>query len=154
MVLFQRSCLWSGQTIYDMWALSAFNFFCGAPILLIGVFDRDLSKEYVARNPQTFRSGMNKQDLNFRVLLRWSIAAVLYAVVIFYGASLVSGFGSGTTFLTTPVGNAEGGGLAVFGTVIFLCLVMAMTLKAIIETKTFVRGEGLRKLLCCELKYR
>mgnify|MGYP003920508389 CR=1 FL=1 len=150
--LFQIDCLWSGQSLYENWMLAGFNFFVGAPIVFIGFFDRDISKDFMRRYPETYASGMRGEAFNWRIVTRWAVAAILYAVALYFFGTLMQGFGENSPFMNSLAGNSAGGGLAVSGTVIYLSLIIAMTLKSCIETKSVVWGEGLWAGLTCRLK--
>lgn len=41
----------SGTTLYESWVYTGFNFILGLPIIIFGILDRDLSEEFVLRNP-------------------------------------------------------------------------------------------------------
>jgi len=138
MIVFQSRCLFSGTPLYDQWVVSSLNFVAGFPILFTGLFDRDLEKDYVRRNPIVYESGPNNEPLTLRITLRWILLTVVHLLTIYYlsGPSLSDGGGITSAFVGLMSnedpeipGDGEGGDLKVFGTVIYANLIFTLAYK-------------------------
>ena len=152
MIVFGRKCLYSGTPLYDMWVISMLNFLAGIPILFLGMFDRDLDREYVKRNPIVYKSGPNNEHLTLRVSLRWVLLTVVHIFAIYSLSEnpLAGGSGGGgvTSAFTGLMHNAdrdspgdgEGGDLKVFGTSIFTYLIFTLAYKVLYESRSIING--------------
>lgn len=50
-------------------AIQFFNlFYTSFPIIILGVYDTDLSREYVYRNPRLYECGVKNQLFNVRII--------------------------------------------------------------------------------------
>jgi magnesium-transporting ATPase (P-type) len=141
LLVFSPRTLYSGTPLYDNWVYSGFNFVCGFPILLLGMFDRDLEPSYVKQHPELYSSGPNNEHLSLRVFLRWVILCVCHSLLISYLCmySLIIGGGMSSAFkglmarLDMP-GEGEGGDLKVYGTTVFTALVWVLAIKVGLST--------------------
>ena len=148
-ICYSSKTLYSGQILFDPWVYAGYNFICVFPILFLGCFDRDLEKEYVKRNPHLYSAGPKGEHLNGRVLLRWMGVCILSTITIFYMNLTALGVGGGMTsayrglmkYADNYPGDGEGGSLVIFGTTIYSCLIMAMALKVLYESRTLIHGE-------------
>ena len=108
----------SGQTFYESWVYSGFNFFVGLIPLAMGFFDEDVSKETVNRYPSLYAAGLHRMDLN--------VTNTAYATLEAIAASLLIYFITKGTF-QTPKGiwNKDGKLLDLwsFGTVVYVGMV-------------------------------
>ncbi|KAF4029843.1 Pleckstrin homology domain-containing proteinoLip ATPase C [Phytophthora infestans] len=113
-------------------SLFIFNFFNGQsgapllelllalPIIVIGVFDQDISEDVVLRFPQLYRRGQHNSDLNMRVFSRTILNSVAHALICFYGCY---------------AGNRHTNyGLYVIGTLFYTILLGTMNLKVSLLT--------------------
>ena len=144
-----RSALYSGTPLFDMWVLSAFNFVCGWPILLLGMFDRDLDKEYVKKNPHLYAAGPNNEHMAMRTTFRWIILVLVHANVIYFlcasaldsGGAQTSAFkGLMSNIRSDHPGDGDGSGIKVFGTTVFMVLNWTLGLKVLIESGSIIHG--------------
>ena len=140
MMLYSVKCLHSGTTLYDSWVLSVFNFVgASIPIIFAAVFDRDLQRDYVMRNPEVYQSGPRKEFMSLRTFIRWAFICVVHVFTVYYFTAPALQLGGGVTSAfkglmgnfssQRDVGDGEGGDLKVFGTTIFGNLVYVVTLK-------------------------
>eukprot|EP00667_Euglena_gracilis_P000907 EG_transcript_907 len=76
---------WTGQSLFDGWALAAYNvFFTSLPILVVGALDRDVWDEQSFRDhPTLYENGLKNLDFNRKVFLGWFINSIYHAVVCF-----------------------------------------------------------------------
>ena len=140
MMVYSVKCLHSGTTLYDSWVLSVFNFVgASMPVIFLAMFDRDLSRDYVMRNPEVYQSGPRKEFMSLRVFIRWTILCAVHVFTIYYFTAPTLQLGGGVTSAfdglmgnfssRRSVGDGEGGGIKVFGTTIYGNLVYVVTLK-------------------------
>ena len=136
LVLFSKMNFYSGTPVFDMWVLSAFNFVCGWPILLLGLFDRDFEKSYVKKNPILYSAGPNNEHMALRITLRWVILVVIHSHIIYFLCQYcLTGPGGGSSafkglmYNIDNPGDGDGGDIKSFGTTIFTCLVFALGYK-------------------------
>eukprot|EP00986_Skeletonema_menzelii_P004761 scaffold1665_cov149-Skeletonema_menzelii.AAC.11 len=152
MMVYSVKSLHSGTTLFDPWVLSVFNFVgASLPIVFMAIFDRDLSRDYVMRNPEVYQSGPRKEYMSLRTFIRWVVICVVHVFTVYYFTAPPLQLGGGVTSAykglmanfssRRSVGDGEGGGLKVFGTTIFGNLVYIVTLKALLETRSIINGE-------------
>jgi len=150
MATFSSSNLFSGEPLFDMWALSAFNFVCGFPILFLGFFDRDLDREYVKRHPSLYAAGPNNEPLCLRVTLRWVVIVFFHVAIIYNTCTPAELVGGGMTSAfrglmsnedTDTPGNGEGGDIKVFGTMVYTILNFTLVLKVLYESSSLIHGK-------------
>jgi len=149
LIVYSQFTFYSGTPLFDMWVLSSFNFVCGIPILLFGMFDRDLDKEYVKSHPHLYAAGPNNEHMCMRTTLRWVALIFIHVNIIFYlcRAGITDG-GSITSapnglMVYTPKdqpGDGDGGDLKVFGTTVFMVLNWMLALKVLLESGSIIHG--------------
>ncbi|OEU10945.1 phospholipid-translocating P-type ATPase [Fragilariopsis cylindrus CCMP1102] len=81
LILFNTQTLFSGTTLYDQWILSGFNFVIFFPIFFLGMFDRNLEKNYVKKNPGVYKATQQKEVIAPRILLRWFLTVFVYVSI-------------------------------------------------------------------------
>lgn len=142
-----RISFYSGTPVFDMWVLSAFNFVCGWPIIFLGMFDRDLEKDYVKKNPQLYASGPNNEHMSLRTTFRWIALVLIHTNVIYFLCSLCLSVGGSMTTYTKGLmvyhdvpGDGEGGGIKIFGTTIFMVLNWTLGIKVLYESGAIING--------------
>ncbi|GMH82158.1 hypothetical protein TrVE_jg12998 [Triparma verrucosa] len=137
---------WSGRPLYDEWVIGMFNFILGWPILLIGIFDRDISREFAKLHPRTYLVGRENQDLSRRVIFRWASLGILHAAIIYFATYWCYGNGMSGSFVSyapyvSGFANGSGEDLASYGTVVYTTLIVTLTVKAMFETRSFINGQ-------------
>ena len=77
---------YSGQMVYDEWALAGYNvIFTSLPVLIIGFFEQDVGAQTSIAYPILYRPGQTDGKLNFKPLfIGWNIEAFWHAIVVFY----------------------------------------------------------------------
>jgi len=125
------------------------NFVAAFPIIMLGLFDRCLSKEYVKRNPEVYKATKDNELITFRTLLRWVLTVFMHLFTLYYFTVPPQGSGGGMTssFVglmrnedeDTP-GNGEGGDLKSGGTVTFTCMIILLAYKVLYESKSLLHG--------------
>jgi len=80
--------------MYDGWSITLFNIiFTGLPIIVYGIFEKDVTPGMVRRYPQLYEDGQKKHDFSIRLLLYWLCTGIYQAFVIFFGMYLVYKYG-------------------------------------------------------------
>jgi len=148
LIAYTPYAFYSGTPLFDQWVLSAFNFVCTWPILFLGMFDRDLEKDYAKNNPNLYAAGLNNEPLCLRVTFRWVALFFLHVIVIFFAADPILGsLGGGITSAFKGLmhnadypGDGEGGNIKLYGTVIFMILNWTLALKVLLESGSIIHG--------------
>ena len=143
LVVFNGETVYSGTPLFDAWIIAMLNFVAGIPIMVLGLFDRCLEKDYIKENPEVFQATMNNELITVRVASRWVILTFSHIFVLYYGTlpQLSQGGGMTSAFFgrlshdegDTP-GQAEGGDLQSVGTVTFTCLIIMLAYKVSLIT--------------------
>ena len=140
LMLYCRVSFYGGTPVFDMWVLSAFNFVCAAPIGFFGMFDRDLEKDYVRKNPHLYAAGPNNEHMSMRTTLRWIGLVFVHVNVIYYLCASALDSGGGTTsafkglmssWSRDSPGDGDGSGLKIFGTTMFIVLNWTLAIKVL-----------------------
>ena len=149
LIVFSREAYYSGEPLFDMWAMSSFNFVNGFGILLFGMFDRDVDRDYVKQNPILYAAGPNNEHMALRVTFRW-IALVLLHVNLIYFMTELCFAGGGTqssafrglmyNVSREVPGDGDGSDLKVFGNVIFVILNWVLAAKVLYESGSIIHG--------------
>jgi phospholipid-translocating ATPase len=98
--MFQAYCGYTGTSLHEQWSLSMFNtLFTSLPVLVMGIFDKDLSAITLLAVPELYTKGQKNGAFSFRLFFGWMLIAVAHAAIAFYipmymfGLSDVSGTG-------------------------------------------------------------
>ena len=82
-------CLWngySGQILFERWTIGLYNvMFTALPVIVIGVFDKNISSENLVRVPQLYQSGPRCEFFNHRVFASWVANSLFHSALMFYG---------------------------------------------------------------------
>lgn len=150
LMVYASSNVFSGTPLFDQWVLSMFNFIAFFPILFLGMFDRDLEKDYVRKNPQVYAPGPNNEYITNRTILRWVSLVFIHTFLIYYtcmpcitrAGGMTSAFkGLMSKSDTDHPGDGEGGDLKVFGTTLYTVLMVVLCYKVLFESRSLVYGE-------------
>jgi len=120
---------WSGQTFYERFTLTAYNIvWTLVPIVVLGIFDKDVDDNYVLEHPQLYRTGPSRYYFNFKVFWGWVFTAVWHSLVLYGMVGLA--FDQSNVF-------PDGRSLDLFsmGTVSYTCVVITVNLKLALETR-------------------
>lgn len=72
----------SGTSHYQSYIYTAFNFILGLPIIMYGIFDRDLSEDFVLAHPQVYVTSKLNRLLDLKTILAWIFNAILYTIIL------------------------------------------------------------------------
>ncbi|TMW55340.1 hypothetical protein Poli38472_013231 [Pythium oligandrum] len=106
----------SGSPLFESFVMAGWNFFTATPIIVIGVFDQDVSEKIALQFAPLYRASQQDSDLNFRTFARTILNAMIHALICFWVCWLCFN----PTF-----------GLFMGGTVFYSALLMTMNLKVI-----------------------
>ncbi|RFU72299.1 atpase, p-type, phospholipid-translocating, flippase [Trichoderma arundinaceum] len=82
---FQRLNGYTGTSLFESWSLTLFNSaFTSLPVVLLGIFDRDLQAETLLSVPELYTFGQQRLGFNVLQYLGWMVMAVAESVVTFY----------------------------------------------------------------------
>lgn len=82
---FQRLNGFTGTSLYESWSLTLFNgAFTSLPVILLGIFDRDLQAATLLSVPELYAFGQQRQGFNLLQYLGWMFMAVVESVLTFY----------------------------------------------------------------------
>jgi magnesium-transporting ATPase (P-type) len=139
LICYAPRALYSGTPLFDEWLIAMLNFVAGIPILLLGLFDRFLDKEYVKNNPEVYKASRNNELITVRTLFRWIVLVLIHIFTLYYFTVPQQSYGGGMTSsfsglmarsdeAMTP-GDGEGGDLKSVGTVTYSCLIILLSYK-------------------------
>jgi len=125
--------LWTGQSLYDSWALSLWNMaFSAFPIIFLGILDRDVEPHMMLSTsmfPELYQDGVRSLIFNTLSFWTYQINALLQSVAIYLLCAYSWDFMS----------NADGQyyGLSGAGITTYSCAVFLVTLKVGLETQSW-----------------
>jgi phospholipid-translocating ATPase len=83
--MFQGYCGYTGTSLYEQWSLSMFNtLFTSLPVLVLGIFERDLSAATLLAVPELYMKGQKNGAFGFRLYFGWMFIALSQAVMCFF----------------------------------------------------------------------
>mmetsp|Transcript_15605 Transcript_15605/g.18230 ORF Transcript_15605/g.18230 Transcript_15605/m.18230 type:complete len:1083 (-) Transcript_15605:2647-5895(-) len=80
--LYNFVALMSGVSLYDSFVYAGFNFFSGMPLLLLGIFDKDIGGETMLNIPAFYGVGREGTRLNFEKMLEWMSRGFVTALIV------------------------------------------------------------------------
>eukprot|EP01062_Namystynia_karyoxenos_P021475 TRINITY_DN18171_c0_g1_i1.p1 TRINITY_DN18171_c0_g1~~TRINITY_DN18171_c0_g1_i1.p1 ORF type:complete len:1326 (+),score=367.78 TRINITY_DN18171_c0_g1_i1:74-4051(+) len=85
---FQFFTLFTGQSLYDPWAIAAFNIiFTALPILAVGIFDRDIRRQRILsldQFPELYDDGREWKMFNLRTCIMATGAGLWHSCICFF----------------------------------------------------------------------
>ncbi|KAL7578624.1 hypothetical protein ACA910_009770 [Epithemia clementina (nom. ined.)] len=149
LITFASQTVYSGTSLFDQWLIAMLNFVAGIPIIMTGLFDRCLSKEYVRRHPEVYKASQDNELITKRILLRWIGMVFIHLFTLYYFTIPAQSYGGGMTSAFDGLmgnkerdepGNGEGGDLKSTGTVTFTCMIFLLAYKVLYESKSLIHG--------------
>ena len=95
--LFQRWNGFTGTSLYEPWSLAAFNtLFTSLPVLVIGIFEKDLAASTLLAVPELYKSmGPKNGGFSFWIYFGWTTMAVADSMIVYFG--MLNLFGNAET---------------------------------------------------------
>ncbi|GLT31903.1 hypothetical protein SLA2020_066030 [Shorea laevis] len=82
---FEANASFSGQPAYNDWYMSCYNvFFTSLPVIVLGVFDQDVSAGLCLKYPRLHQEGVQNLLFNWLCILGWVFNGVLSSIIIFF----------------------------------------------------------------------
>ncbi|GAB5367271.1 hypothetical protein AAMO2058_001215800 [Amorphochlora amoebiformis] len=117
----------SGTSIYDSWVYVSFNVHTMLPICAVGTLDQDVRAETVEKFPALYMTGRLNLDLNPKVIFQYILLAFVHSLIVVLWPYF-SYFG---------LDQIDLGGIKVFGTIVFSCLVFTVQYRVMLITITW-----------------
>eukprot|EP00469_Lotharella_globosa_P019054 CAMPEP_0167813604 /NCGR_PEP_ID=MMETSP0112_2-20121227/1949_1 /TAXON_ID=91324 /ORGANISM="Lotharella globosa, Strain CCCM811" /LENGTH=1523 /DNA_ID=CAMNT_0007712711 /DNA_START=269 /DNA_END=4840 /DNA_ORIENTATION=+ len=127
LLYFSATTGFSGTSLYDSWVYTSFNIHTMLPICAIGCLDQDVRSETVELFPALYMTGRLNLDLNTRIIIQYILLAIVHSVIVVFWPYF-SYFG---------LDQVDLGGLYVFGTLVFSCLVFTVQYRVMLITVTW-----------------
>jgi magnesium-transporting ATPase (P-type) len=121
--------LMSGTSPFSSDLYLGYNWFTGAPVMLLGVFDNDISAEFLLGVPQLYETGRRSMELSFKVFGQWILRALVHGSICAIVPILVYTQQTNT--------KHHGTGLYAFGLVVFAAVFYCVLVICGIETRSW-----------------
>ncbi|XP_042008673.1 phospholipid-transporting ATPase 3-like isoform X2 [Salvia splendens] len=122
----------SGQRFYDDWLQSLYNvIFTALPVIIIGLFDKDVSAVLSKKYPELYKEGVRNAFFKWRVVYTWAFFAVYQSLILYYfvvASSKRAINSSGKLF-----------GLWDVSTMAFTCVIVTVNLRLLMMSNTVTR---------------
>ncbi|XP_047964065.1 phospholipid-transporting ATPase 3 [Salvia hispanica] len=122
----------SGQRLYDDWFQSLYNvIFTALPVIIIGLFDKDVSANLSKKYPELYKEGIRNAFFRWRVVATWAFFAIYQSLVLYYfvvASSKRAINSSGKLF-----------GLWDVSTMAFTCVIVTVNLRLLMMCNTLTR---------------
>ena len=117
--MYQGFCGYTGTSLHEQWSLSMFNtLFTSLPVLVLGIFDKDLSAATLLAVPELYTKGQKNGAFGFRLYFGWMFMAVSQSIMCFFLPVYIFGWGD-----TSNVG------IYAIGTLVYTCCIMVICTK-------------------------
>ncbi|KAJ0974205.1 hypothetical protein J5N97_016170 [Dioscorea zingiberensis] len=94
----------SGQRFYDDWFQSLYNvIFTALPVIIVGLFDKDVSASLSKQNPELYKEGIRNMFFKWRVVAVWAFFSFYQSLVFYYFTAAASHNGQNSTMSFTCV---------------------------------------------------
>eukprot|EP01105_Mastigella_eilhardi_P011967 TRINITY_DN2757_c0_g1_i10.p1 TRINITY_DN2757_c0_g1~~TRINITY_DN2757_c0_g1_i10.p1 ORF type:complete len:927 (+),score=197.00 TRINITY_DN2757_c0_g1_i10:412-3192(+) len=118
----------SGQSLYERWTLTMFNvLFTFVPVIVFGMFDKDVYEESVFKFPQLYTRGPKRELFNLRTFWTWLFNALYHSLLCF-----------ALPILITSHTNVFPNGWCIdvwgVGLIIYTCVIITVNVKLFLET--------------------
>eukprot|EP00741_Cyanophora_paradoxa_P023399 tig00021582_g22605.t1 len=133
---------WSGVSLYEQFSMSAYNLaFTSLPIVAFGVLDRDIEAKTALAMPQLYSYGRSGAAFGRGVFWSWMASGLWHSLVV----------------LVVPLLTVEGpfrpdgtvGGFWAVGVTVYSCVVLVVTLKLALQTRSMTWLNGAALSLSC-----
>jgi len=116
--MFQGYCGYTGTSLHEQWSLSMFNtLFTSLPVLVLGIFDKDLSAITLLAVPELYTKGQKNGAFSFKLYFGWMFIALSQAAMCFFIPMYMFGWSD-----TSNVGIFALGNLVYTACILVICL--------------------------------
>lgn len=122
----------SGQRFYDDWFQSLYNvIFTALPVIIIGLFDKDVSAALSKKYPELYKEGIRNAFFKWRVVATWAFFSIYQSLILYYFVVASS----------NRAINSAGKmvGLWDVSTMAFTCVVVTVNLRLLMMCNTVTR---------------
>ncbi|KAL5759658.1 hypothetical protein ACOSQ2_018496 [Xanthoceras sorbifolium] len=129
---FTFQCGFSGQRYYDDWFQSLYNvIFTSMPVIMLGLFDKDVSASLSKKYPELYKEGMKNVFFTWRVVAIWAFFSVYQSLVLYH-------------FVAISSSSAQNSSGKIFGiwdvsTMAFTCVVVTVNLRLLMMCNTITK---------------
>ncbi|XP_021849931.1 phospholipid-transporting ATPase 3 isoform X2 [Spinacia oleracea] len=122
----------SGQRYYDDWFQAFYNvFFTSLPVIMLGLFDKDVSASLSKKYPQLYMEGLRNVFFQWKVVGIWTFFSVYQSLIFFY-------------FVTTSGSKPQTSAGKMFGlwdisTMAFTCVVVTVNIRLLLCCNSITR---------------
>ena len=117
--MYQGYCGYTGTSLHEQWALSMFNtLFTSLPVLVIGIFDKDLSATTLLAVPELYTKGQKNGAFSFKLYFGWMFIALSQALMCFFIPLYMFAWGD--------ISNV---GIFAFGNLVYTCCAVLICVK-------------------------
>ncbi|XP_074309802.1 phospholipid-transporting ATPase 3-like [Silene latifolia] len=122
----------SGQRYYDDWFQAFYNvFFTSLPVLMLGLFDKDVGASLSKKYPQLYMEGLKNVYFNWREVGVWAFFSVYQSLIFFF-------------FVTTSGSRPQTSAGKMFGlwdisTMTFTCVVITVNIRLLLCCNSITR---------------
>lgn len=82
---YQRMNGYTGTSLFESWSLTLFNSaFTSLPVILLGIFERDLRPETLLAVPELYTFGQRDMGFNYKQYIGWMLMGVSSSFIVFY----------------------------------------------------------------------
>jgi phospholipid-translocating ATPase len=83
--MYQGYCGYTGTSLHEQWSLAMFNtLFTSLPVLVLGIFDKDLSAITLLAVPELYTKGQKNGAFSLKLYFGWMFMAVSHAAMCFF----------------------------------------------------------------------
>jgi phospholipid-transporting ATPase len=121
--------LFSGQRLFEEYMYQLYNvFFTAAPVVVYGIFERDISKKDCLEFPQLYKVGPDRMHARKRTFFQWLLTSLWHSVCIFFIPYFA--------MTQTQIINSDGvpSDIWLFGMYVYLSIVVVVNTKLLLET--------------------
>lgn len=120
----------SGTSIFNASLLVGYNiFFTTLPILVIGVFDKDVDSEKILKQPQIYVTGIENKNFNWKKLMSYLGISLVHGVILIILTYVA------LPYVTSTNGMSEN--FILLGTLIYITIIVTVLIQIYIETYCF-----------------
>ncbi|XP_004489949.1 phospholipid-transporting ATPase 3-like [Cicer arietinum] len=122
----------SGQRFYDDWFQSLYNvFFTALPVIIVGLFDKDVSASLSMKYPELYMEGIRNVFFKWRVVAIWAFLSIYQSLIFFF-------------FVSSSSLSAKNSAGKIFGlwdvsTMAFTCVVITVNLRILLMSNSITR---------------
>ncbi|KAJ6846578.1 phospholipid-transporting ATPase 3 isoform X2 [Iris pallida] len=122
----------SGQRFYDDWFQSLYNvIFTALPVIIVGLFDKDVSASLSKRYPELYKEGIRNMFFKWRVVVVWAVFSFYQSLVLYY--FIVTGSQNGNSPSGKTFGQWD------VSTMAFTCIVVTVNLRLLMACNSITR---------------